>query len=137
VVFDAGTGNDASIAGSIEAALKAKHNLDVAVVVRSWEELAAIVAGNPYADQAAENYKTVHVSFLGKKPAPDLVAALAEVERGDDEYRVVGKDIYLHYPHGLGKATFMLNGFDKALKVTSTSRNWRTVVTLTEMTEQV
>ena len=135
VVFSSDSGDDMSIAAEIEEALKTHHDLDVPIVVRSGKEMARIVANNPFPEHASE-HKTLHVSFLSETPPAGLVRALADVEKGEDEYRVVGKDIYLHYPNGLAKAVFMINGFDKALKVTSTSRNWRTVVTLSEMANQ-
>nr|MBA2775763.1 DUF1697 domain-containing protein [Chloroflexia bacterium] len=93
---------------------------------------ALIVANNPFSEHAA-NHKTLHVSFLSEKPAADLVDALSSMDRGEDEYRVFGKNVYLHYPNGISGAVFMVNGLDKALKVVSTSRNWRTVVALAEM----
>ncbi len=136
VVFTAS--DDASnldLAATIEAALRDLHGLDVPVVVRTGSEMAEIVANNPFPKVAATP-KLLHVSFLSEEPGPALVDALAQVERGDDEYRVEGQNIYLHYPHGLSKATFMLNGFDRALKVTSTSRNWNTVLKLADMSRK-
>ena len=133
VVFDSATRqDDTHLADQIAAALNTRHKLDVPVVVRSAAEMARIVANNPFPNEA-EDHKTVHVAFLGEVPASSLVDALADVDKGDDDYRVVGKDIYLHYPNKMSGAVFMPMGFDKALKVISTSRNWRTVVTLAEM----
>jgi len=126
------TRTDLDLSAEIEAALMAVHNLDVEVVVRSGEEMAAIVASNPFPDHE-DQPKNLHVSFLGEEPSPHLVEDLARIEKGEDDYRVVGKNVYLHYPNGISGAVFMLNGFDKALAVTSTSRNWRTVLRLAEM----
>ena len=61
------------------------------------------------------------------------VAALAEAERGDDDYRVVSADVLLSCPTTLTGATFMPAGLGKALGVDATSRNWRTVTRLAEM----
>jgi uncharacterized protein (DUF1697 family) len=47
---------------------------------------------------------------------------------------VVGADVYLSYPHKLTGATFMPTGLGKALGVVATSRNWRTVTRLAELT---
>jgi uncharacterized protein (DUF1697 family) len=126
---------DVSIASTIEAALLREHDLKVPVVVRSATEMAEIAANNPFSEHATD-YKTLHVSFLSDLPSAELVNALAQVERGDDDFHVVGKDIYLHYPNGLAGAVFMINGFDRALNVTSTGRNWRTVLKLAEMSSE-
>jgi len=133
VVFTAVRAYDnVALAGKIDEALSAEYGLDVPVVVRSGKELALIVAKNPFPEHAA-NHKTLHVSFLSEEPAADQVDALSSMDRGEDEYRVFGENVYLHYPNGISGAVFMVNGLDKALKVDSTSRNWRTVVALAEM----
>lgn len=136
VVFTASDDTtNADLASAIETGLRDQHGLDVPVVVRTGPELAAIVDANPF-PQVAATPKLLHVSFLSNVPDPALVDALAGVERGEDEYRVEGPNIYLHYPNGLSGGVFMLNGFDRALKVTSASRNWNTVTKLTEMSRE-
>jgi uncharacterized protein (DUF1697 family) len=132
VVFTADAGTNAELAGAIEGAIATKLGLDVPVVVRSGEELARIVANNPFPEAAAD-HTTLHVTFLGAMPDPERVAALAEVDRGDDDYRGVGADVYLSYPNKLTGATFMPTGLGKALGVVATSRNWRTVTRLAEL----
>ena len=130
-----GPHDDRDLTEAIETALASNHGLDVPVVVRSGAELAEIVARNPFPERVDEP-KTLHVSFLGEEPAPALVATLADIEGGEDDYRVDGRNIYLHYPNGMSGAVFMVNGFDRALRVTSTSRNWRTVLRLAGLTEE-
>jgi uncharacterized protein (DUF1697 family) len=124
--------SDVALPREIEAAIMARCNLDVPVIVRSGEDMARIVAGNPF-PQHEDQPKTLHVSFLSGVPAPDRVAALADAERGRDDYRVIGQEVYLHYPNGMSGAVFMVNGLDRALGVTATSRNWRTVLKLAGM----
>jgi uncharacterized protein (DUF1697 family) len=132
VVFTAASGANEEHAKQIEDAISRELGLEVPVVVRSGEDLARIVAGNPFPEAAAD-HTTLHVTFLGKAPDPERVAALAEADHGDDDYRVVGADVYLFYPHKLTGATFMPTGLGKALGVVATSRNWRTVTRLAEM----
>ena len=132
VVFDSTATDPVLIAAGIEAALGQPVGQPVPVVVRSAAEMAATVANNPFPERAPEP-TTLHVSFLGATPDPALVDALRDVEKGEDDYRVIGRDIYLSYPNGVSGAVFMVNGFDRALAVTSTSRNWRTVTKLAAM----
>jgi uncharacterized protein (DUF1697 family) len=133
VVFTAAGGDNLELAGAIEAAIAAETGLAVPVVVRSGAELAGIVANNPFPDAAADP-ATLHVTFLGAAPDPERVAALAEVDRGEDDFRVAGDVVYLFYPNKLTGATFMPTGLDAALGVVATSRNWRTVTKLAELT---
>jgi uncharacterized protein (DUF1697 family) len=123
---------NATLAREIEAALRERHGLDVGVVVRSGGEMAKIVANNPF-PEAAATPKLLHVSFLDRKPEPDKVAALQEVDRGEDDFRVIGTEVYLSVPNGLSGAVVNVNGLDKALGVVATSRNWNTVTKLVDM----
>lgn len=132
VVFDSQSTDTVAIAADIEAALAETIDQPVPVVVRSAAEMAATVANNPFPERVPEP-ATLHVSFLSATPDPALVNALRVVEKGEDDYRVVDQDIYLSYPNGMSGAVFMVNGFDRSLAVTSTSRNWRTVTTLAAM----
>ena len=132
VVFDSSGTDPIAIASGIETALRETIGQPVPVIVRSAAEMAATVANNPFPERALEP-TVLHVSFLGATPDSALVDALGHVEKGEDDYRVVGRDVYLSYPNGVSGAVFMANGFDRALAVTSTSRNWRTVTKLAAM----
>ncbi len=132
VVFTAEGRDNSALSSEIAEAITGATGLDVPVVIRSASEMRAIVEDNPFPEAAAD-HKTLHVTFLGGVPDSDRVAALAEVERGEDDYRVVADTIYLFYPNYLTGAVFMQTGLDKALGVVATSRNWRTVTRLAEL----
>ena len=133
VVFTDDLGRDnVVLADELHDALVHRHGLDVGVVVRSGAEMAAIVANNPF-PEAAATPKLLHVSFLDRVPAKERIAALQEVERGEDDFRVIGTEVYLSLPNGLSGAVFNVNGLDKALGVVATSRNWNTVTKLAQM----
>jgi uncharacterized protein (DUF1697 family) len=132
IVFGHEETSEEKLETAIADAIKDRIGHEVPVVIRTGAELAKIVAGNPFPDAAADP-KTLHVTFLAKKPDAKAVKALADAEKGPDDYRVVGKDVYLFYPNKLSGAVFMPNGLDAALGMVTTSRNWRTVTTLAEM----
>ena len=121
-----------AIGGIIADGLERRHGLDVPVVVRSAAEIRAVIDGNPFPEVAATP-KLLHVSFLADSPDPQRLAALANAERGPDDFRVCGDVVYLQYPRGLSGATFMPQGLDRALGVVTTSRNWNTVVRLASL----
>ncbi len=132
VVFTASEQPNETLATDIQTAITSTLDLDVPVIVRTGQEMREVVANNPFPEHAA-NHTTLHVTFLGATPDPNLVAALADAPRGDDNYRPIGSEIYLHYPNKISGAIFMPNGLDRALNMSTTSRNWRTVSALAEM----
>jgi uncharacterized protein (DUF1697 family) len=132
VVFTGPAQPNGEIASGIEAAIRTDLGMEVPMVVRTGEEMQRVVAENPFPERAGD-HTTLHVVFLSGVPDPKAVDALGDVDKGEDEYRVVRDNLYLSYPNRLTGAVFMPNGLDKALGVIVTSRNWRTVVKLAEM----
>jgi uncharacterized protein (DUF1697 family) len=113
--------------------IKKALGLDVAVIVRSGSQLAKIVAGNPFKAAAADPLK-VHVTFLVTSPDRKRVQQLTGQSFPPDELRVKGTEVYLHCPAGYGRSKLSNDLFERALGVTATTRNWRTVAALAELT---
>lgn len=132
IVLTTGERGNEGLAGTIEAAIMSTLGMSVPVIVRSGEEMQRIVDNNPF-PQHAGDHKTLHVTFLAGQPETEAVNALADQEKGDDDYRVLGTEVYLYYPNRLTGAVFMPNGLDTALGIHTTSRNWRTVTRLAEL----
>lgn len=123
--------SETDIAASIRAAIVREIGRDTPVIVRSAAAMSAVVSANPFPD--VSDPKALHVAFCETVPAPDRIAALADAPRGDDDYRVIGREVFLHYPNLLSGAVFMPKGLDRPLGTAVTMRNWRTVTRLAEM----
>lgn len=126
----------ARIPGLVEEAIRKEHGFDCPVVGRSAAELDAIVAGNPFADAALSDPKTVHVAFLRDRPAKARVEALDPDRSPPDRFVVKGREVYLHYPDGAARSKLTNAYLDTTLDTVSTARNWRTVRKLQEMTRE-
>ena len=68
----------ATVARRCEEAIADRLGLDVAVVVRTRDEIAEVVRHNPLGD-VAKDPKRYQVSFLNTEPDPELVDKLAAV----------------------------------------------------------
>ena len=120
------------VASAIERAIAHDLGQEVTVLLRSSVEMAAIVAGNPFADRA--DPKSLHATLLVRAPERDRVAEVAARDFGDEELQVEGTTVYLHLPHGYGRTRLNNAFFERRLAVPATTRNWRTVTTLVDMT---
>jgi uncharacterized protein (DUF1697 family) len=133
VVFSSGL-SPAQLEQRLAESLRQSVGLDVAVLVRTAGELAELVAGNPFLASGADA-ATLHVTFLAAEPAADLVRGLHERSFGAEELRVVGRAVYLRCPKGYGR-TKLSNAFlERQLAVPATTRNWRTVEALAELSK--
>jgi uncharacterized protein (DUF1697 family) len=118
-----GTGDD--LVPALEQAVADAAGFGVSIVVRSGPELDAIVAGQPFVD---EDDTRLHVAFLAAEPAVAGVEAFSRHAVAPETFALVGADLYLHLPNGMGRSRLGL-AVDR-LKVGATVRNWRTVTTL-------
>jgi uncharacterized protein (DUF1697 family) len=50
-----------------------------------------------------------------------------ELEDKSDQLAIAGKDIYLFCPNGYARTKLTNNYFEKKLNVSATTRNWKTV----------
>jgi uncharacterized protein (DUF1697 family) len=72
--------------------------------------------------------------FLSAVPGPTDLKKLAELTgKAPDQFRCVGKEIYLYLPNGAGQSPLMKTAFDRGLSVVATTRNWKTVNALHQM----
>ena len=108
VAFTSRHPDTTSIAGDMERAIAEALGVQPRVVVLACDELALVVAGNPFPDEA--NSKCLHAVFTMEQLAPcDIEGVAAAVERAGgkgsrDEARVVGRTLYLRTPDGLGRS---------------------------------
>jgi uncharacterized protein (DUF1697 family) len=120
---------------AVAAAIKRRFGFDAPVILRSAEELGAIVRNNPFLRAGCEP-STLHVAFLADVPARSAVAALDPDRSPPDEFIVRGGEIYLRMPNGMARTKLTNQYFDSKLATVSSARNWNTVVTLFEMTRE-
>ena len=129
VVLDSDVPEQA-LAADLTAAISAEFGLDVAVVVRTGAEMAAVVAGDPFATIATDPARYL-VTFMAEAPEPARVDALPRAESGD--YLVRGRELYLWLPDGIQNTPLASWKWDRLLGRPGTARNWNTVVRLAEL----
>jgi uncharacterized protein (DUF1697 family) len=132
VVFRASDACAAGLVETIPNAIEDAHGFRPAVVLRSSEEVRAILRRNPFVKAGADP-ATLHVAFLPQQPARSAVAALDPGRSPPDEFVVKDREIFLRYPGGMGRSKLTNAYFDSKLSMTCTIRNWRTVQAIAEM----
>ena len=94
------TASPEAIAGPIEQAIVDRLRMRASVVVRTAEELAAVVASNPI-PEAARSGTFLHVMFLaGPLTAAERTAIGAE-NFHSDTVRLAEREIYVWYRNGM------------------------------------
>ena len=111
------------VKSSLEASLEAYADKPIPVILRTALELRAVLDENPFPD--ADPSKTLAV-FLEAKPTADaLDKAVGKV---DEEASIGEREIYIHYPRGLGQSKFRIPAAKNG-----TARNMNTIARMLEL----
>ncbi|MGH2447730.1 MAG: DUF1697 domain-containing protein [Chloroflexota bacterium] len=133
VVFRSSVGDAEAVRSGIEDAVRKVLGMEVAVVLRTREELRSLVAETPFVREGVES-RWLHVTFLSAMPDQSKIPAqVAGTE--PDEYVVHGRDIYLYCPGGYGRTKLNNSFWERKVGVAATTRNWNTVNKLLEMAD--
>lgn len=116
----------------ITGAISDRFGYEVPVITRTADEISDIVGENPFL--RGTDTKELHVVFLATVPATAQVAALDPDRSPPDEFSANGREVYLRCPNGLARTKLTNDYFDSKLKTTSTTRNWKTVLKLLDLT---
>lgn len=129
VVFAHRRTAESTLVRRLEDALREVVGSEVPVVLRDAAEMAEVVAKIPFRDVEPE---AVHVSFLAEPPPPRWLAPLDRASFLPEEARVVGRQLYLHLPGGIGRSKLAV-AVTRLGGPTATVRNWRTAETLARL----
>lgn len=131
VVLDADAAPE-RLAADLERELAERFGVRSPVVVRTREQLAAVVALDPLRGAVTED-RLYQVSFLSAEPPREALATLAAADLGAERYAHHGREIYAWHPHGIHSSPLARMLSDKRLGVLATARNWSTTVKLLEL----
>jgi uncharacterized protein (DUF1697 family) len=117
----------------ISKKIQEEFEFDVPVLVKEKSELETVLKNNPFVNKRKQDITKLHVTFLSEEPNKALIEKIKEKTYDRDEYIITGTTIYLFCPDGYGRTKLNNNFFENKLKVSATTRNWKTVNELVSM----
>ena len=140
VIFDWAEQDPTPLARSIEAEIARSFGVTVRVILRDINRFQQIIDTNPFSNQRKEEVEKLHVTFLSDSPSESALSNLplpADPKGSEagktDGFQVCDKEIYLFCPNGYGRTKYSNNYFERRLRVSATTRNWKTVCALNEL----
>lgn len=133
VLFKSSTTNKKSLRNKIEKEIAGKFGFRVQVIIKTPDELGYALKNNPFLNNKTNDIERIYFTFLSDAPAQEKIQKLKEVDSSSEKYILDGTTIYLFFPNGYGNAKMNNNFFEKKLKVSATTRNYKTVKTIFEM----
>jgi uncharacterized protein (DUF1697 family) len=135
VVFESNSAED--LESKISAKIQEQFGFEVSVICRTSEEMEQVIARNPFATMVGFEPEKLYVTFLQQAPSEEKLEALSALSFGSEKYSVSGQEIYVYCFNGYGNTKLDNALFERKLKVIASSRNWRTVNKLIEMSQEV
>lgn len=122
-----------ALSNRISAGIKKGYGFEPKVLVLKVAELERAIASNPF-QEAESDPKTLHLYFLASAPIkPDL--DMLERMKADSEEFVLKNNVFYLHADGIGRSK-LASQAERALGVSATARNWRTVTQVMDMSKQ-
>ncbi len=132
VIFNSPVDSPSELARGVEHRIMQNFGLSVRMVLRTRAELAAIMESNSFLLNGVAQGE-LHVTFLADVPDQSLLGNLREQTTDPDEFRIRGREVYLHCPGGYGRTKLNNAFWERRLGMTATTRNWNTVTRLFQL----
>jgi uncharacterized protein (DUF1697 family) len=122
----------AALEADIEAAMDRTFGLKVAAMVRTPEQWSALIAANPFPDQAAAHPAKVVAMVMKDGIKPGGLEAVQALTRNGERVEGVGDVLFFWFPDGQGESEIFRKATPRMLGM-GTGRNWNTVLKLADM----
>lgn len=133
LVFEAGTAAPAGLERKLEQEAERRLELTTDFFVRTSKEWTAVLAANPFPEEAKKDPGHLLVYALKDAPGTTQTQALDEAITGREVVRVVGRQAYIVYPDGVGRSRLTVALIERKLGTRATGRNWNTALKLGAM----
>ncbi len=133
VVFENSKDELVVSAKKIEKMIAREFGYSVMVTIRTKRQLEEIISHSPFDDKMKKDISKLYVTFLSDKPSKSSLDSIVLPGKITEKWFVVGQEIFLFCPDGYGRTKLNNNFFEKKIKLSATTRNWRTVNKLLEM----
>ena len=119
--------SDLDLAKKIEAVIYKKYDFKVPVIIRNVEEIRKVISINPFLKEKSINIDRLFVTFLSEIPGQLNLENIKKIDYSPDRFTVIDKEVFLYVPGSYGETKLSNNFFESKLKVTATTRNWKTI----------
>jgi uncharacterized protein (DUF1697 family) len=121
------------VAGTVEQAIRSHFSLEVPVLVRTREQLAALLAHDPLAHVATDP-RRYQVTFLMAPLEPATEQALRDFLTPVEQIAFTDREVFAWHPDGIHQSRLATALASPRLGQVATARNWATLTQLLKLT---
>jgi uncharacterized protein (DUF1697 family) len=137
VIFESEEKDKRKLEKQIADKVFARFGFEVSVFVFEPADLEQAIAENPFYARTTPDSVQPYVGFMSDIPNSTTVNFLKTVDFKGDEFTVVGKTIFFWYAKSAGDTKLTNALIEKKFGVRSTSRNWKTINKLIELSKEL
>ena len=133
ITFNCAKSDPAELANMIAEKILEHFRFEVPVLIRTLADMGKISNNNPFLEKRNAPIEKLLVTFFPEEPDPVHWNKIEKDSYLPDEFVVSGREVYLYCPNGYGRTKLTNSFFESKLKLTATTRNWKTLETLLKM----
>ena len=121
-----------ALEADIEAAMEKTFGLKVAAMVRTPEQWDALIAANPFPEEAAAHPSKMVAMVMKDGIKAGALKACRDLAEGGERVDAIEDVLYFWFPNGQGESGIFKKATPRMLGM-GTGRNWNTVLKLADM----
>ena len=125
--------SEIEIAAKIENGITNKYNFSVPVIIVSAKRLERTIKNNPFILDDDTDVSRLALTFLKGKPKTENRIEAESYVFKPDKFNIIDRDVYIYFEGKSHLSKMTNNFFENKLKVSATTRNWKTVMKLSEL----
>lgn len=134
VIFEAKKKNGQLVfAQKITEAIFKKYGFEVPVIIRSVDEIKNIISINPFLNKDGVQVENLCVTFLSDIPVTENLEKINTYNYSPDLFHIIDDNAFIFVAGKYHQSKLTNNFFEKKLNVSATTRNWKTVKKLLEL----
>ena len=121
----------------ISMQIKKDFELQVPVTVLTVDQMERIIKNNPFLKDLTKDISFLHVTFLASQPEDyDNESITSRIAKGEDIV-ITDSAVYLYCPDGYGKTKLTNSFIESRLKVSATTRNWKSANEILRIAQEI
>jgi uncharacterized protein (DUF1697 family) len=128
MVFSGKPTPTAKLEAQLEEATRDEIGVTCSYMVRTDAEWGAIIKANPFAAMAKSDPSHLIVQVCKEAPDAATLKALRAHAMPGEEFKLIGRELFICYPHGMGESKLAAALARPILGTPSSGRNWNTVL---------
>lgn len=117
----------------IEEAILKEYGFEVPVIIRSVDEIKNIISINPFLKKEDVKIENLCVTFLSDIPNEENLQKINAYNYSPDLFQIIDNNAFIFVAGKYHQSKLTNNFFEKKLVVSATTRNWKTVKKLLEL----